>query len=175
MAVTALSFDADQTLWDFREVQQRALQSTAAEMIARDYVQAGSVDVARLQSTRDEVVRSFRGRPHNLEAVRQRSFEVFLERAGHNDFVAAAESLTAYFLDIRFNRIRLYPDVHPSLARLKGRYRLGMLSNGNSHPDRCGLPDMFDAVVLGPALESRSPTFVHSSQLQVRSASTWPR
>lgn len=86
-----------------------------------------------------------------------RSFEVFLERAGHNDFVAAAESLTAYLLDIRFNRIRLYPDVHPSLARLKGRYRLGMLSNGNSHPDRCGLPDMFDAVVLGPDLGIEKP------------------
>lgn len=110
MTLIALSFDADQTLWDFHEVHQRALQSTAAEMIARGYVQAGSVDVARLESTRDEVVKGFRDRPHNLEAVRQRSFEVFLERAGHDDFVAAAESLTAHFLDIRFNSIRLYPD-----------------------------------------------------------------
>lgn len=157
MTVAAVSFDADQTLWDFHEVQQRALQSTAAEMVARNYVRQGCVDVARLQSTRDDVARSFRGRPHNLETVRQKSFEVFLERAGHHDPVAAAESLTAHFLDIRFNQIRLYPDVQPNLARLKGRYRLGLLSNGNSYPDRCGLPNVFDAVVLGPDLGIDKP------------------
>jgi len=157
MMPSSVSFDADQTLWDFHEVHQRALQSTAAEMVARNYVREDCVDVARLQSTRDEVAQDFRGRPHSLEAVRQKSFEVFLEREGHHDAVAAAESLTAHFLDIRFNQIRLYPDVQRSLARLKGRYRLGLLSNGNSYPDRCGLPNMFDAVVLGPDLGIEKP------------------
>ncbi len=155
--VTALSFDADQTLWDFHEVHQRALASTAAEMISRNYVHADGVDVARLQSVRDEVVIEFRGRPHNLEAVRQRSFEVFLERAGHQDALGAAASLTEHFLDIRFNQIRLYPEVKASLERLKRRYRLGLLSNGNSYPDRCGLPDTFDAVVLGPDIGIEKP------------------
>lgn len=155
--LSAVSFDADQTLWDFHEVHQRALQSTAAEMVARGYVRPGNVDVAGLQSTRDEVARAFRGRAHSLEEVRQRSFAVFLERAGHDDVAAASESLTAYFLDIRFNQIRLYPDVEPNLARLKCRYRLGLLSNGNSYPDRCGLPDVFDAVVLGPDLGIEKP------------------
>lgn len=155
--LAAVSFDADQTLWDFHEVHQRALQSTAAEMVRRGYAPEGSVSVDLLQSTRDEVVQSFRGRPHSLEAVRQQSFEVILKRAGYDDAEAAARSLTAHFLDIRFNQIRLYPDVQPNLARLKGSYRLGLLSNGNSYPDRCGLPNMFDAVVLGPDIGVDKP------------------
>ena len=44
----------------------------------------------------------------------------------------------------------MFADVAPAIASLKGRYRLGLLSNGNTYPERCGLPDTFDAVVLGP-------------------------
>lgn len=157
MTVGAVSFDADQTLWDFHEVHQRALKSTAAEMVARGYVREGDVDLVRLQSARDEIVRSARGQPHNLESVRQRSFEAFLERAGHDNASEAAEILTSHFLDIRFNQIRLFSDVQPSLERLKGSYRLGLLSNGNTYPDRCGLPNVFDAVVLGPDLGIEKP------------------
>jgi FMN hydrolase / 5-amino-6-(5-phospho-D-ribitylamino)uracil phosphatase len=39
----------------------------------------------------------------------------------------------------------------PALDELDGRYRLALISNGNTDPERCGLPGVFEAVVLGPA------------------------
>jgi FMN hydrolase / 5-amino-6-(5-phospho-D-ribitylamino)uracil phosphatase len=148
--VKALSFDADQTLWDFRGVEDRALAATIAAMVERGDTEPGSVDVECLKRVRAEVAERFRGRPHRLEDVRRESFRVVLERAGHGAAVAAADALIEIFLDIRFGEIRLYPEVRESLLRLAPRYRLGLLSNGNTDPQRCGLPGVFDAVVLGP-------------------------
>ena len=62
----------------------------------------------------------------------------------------AAAVLVEHYMNIRFNQIELFADVAPAIALLKGRYRLGLLSNGNTYPERCGLHDTFDAVVLGP-------------------------
>lgn len=33
---------------------------------------------------------------------------------------------------------------------MKRRHSVGLLSNGNTYPERCGLPGVFDAIVLGP-------------------------
>ena len=157
MAVSALSFDADQTLWDFRGVQQRALNQTVEAMIKRGDVEVGTVDAPKLQAVRDEVVREFRGQPHSLEEVRQKSFQLFLERAGHHSPMQAALELVEAFLAIRFESIKLYPEVQDSLERLKKTYKLALLSNGNTYPERCGLPHTFDAVVLGPAYGFEKP------------------
>lgn len=39
----------------------------------------------------------------------------------------------------------------------KTQYRIGLLSNGNTYPDRCGLPNTFDAEVLGPTYGFEKP------------------
>jgi len=148
--LSALSFDADQTLWDFSGVQDRALAATIRAMVERGDVEAGTVDAERLKLVRDEVVVAFQGRPHSLEEVRQHSFQVVLEQAGHRAPEEAARDLIEIFLQVRFDEIRLYPEVRASLDRLKRRYPIGLLTNGNTHPDRCGLPGVFDAIVLGP-------------------------
>lgn len=157
MEIRALSFDADQTLWDFRSVLQLALEMTARTMVDRGLAPAGSVDRRSLQAARDEVVGRFRGQPHSLEEVRRASFELVLRRAGCPDATGAADDLLEAFLEVRFNKIELYPEVRESLARLGRRYPIGLLSNGNSYPERCGLDGVFDAVVLGPSLGFEKP------------------
>lgn len=149
--IQALSFDADQTLWDYRQVQRLALQSTIELIEQLELVPSGSLTAESLQPVRSEVVGEFVGRPHSLEAVRERSFEVFLQRLGHDDASSLAARLAEHFLTKRFDHIQLYPEVRVVMERLKSRYRLGLLTNGNTYPDRCGLPDTFDAVVIGPS------------------------
>jgi len=56
--------------------------------------------------------------------------------------------LNTVYLQQRFGDTRPYDDVLPTLDALHGRYRLGLLSNGNSYPERCGLPDRFHFVVF---------------------------
>ena len=48
----------------------------------------------------------------------------------------------------RFEDIRIFDDVLPALKALRVKYRLGILSNGNSYPERCGLEGRFDFVVF---------------------------
>ncbi len=148
--ITALSFDADQTLWDFDNVKRRALRSTIAEMERRGDVPAGAVTPEAMDTARDALVERFRGASHRLEEVRERSFAEVLTAHGHPSPDTAATVLVEHYMSIRFNQIELFPEVAPAIASLKGRYRLGLLSNGNTYPERCGLPDTFDAVVLGP-------------------------
>jgi FMN hydrolase / 5-amino-6-(5-phospho-D-ribitylamino)uracil phosphatase len=149
--IRAISFDADQTLWDFRGVMQRALARTAQE-IARRFPTL-EVSAEELQEIRHAVAVGYRGKPHSLETIRQESFQVALERGGVDPAEAAtvAKVLVDQYMQIRFDEIQLYDDVPPALDELDGRYRLALISNGNTDPERCGLPGVFEAVVLGPA------------------------
>ncbi|MEM9159116.1 MAG: HAD family hydrolase, partial [Verrucomicrobiota bacterium] len=52
------------------------------------------------------------------------------------------------YLKHRFEGIELFDDVVPTLDRLKGKYKLGLLSNGNSYPEKCGLDGVFDFAVF---------------------------
>ncbi|MEM1333792.1 MAG: HAD family hydrolase [Actinomycetota bacterium] len=157
MQLRALSFDADQTLWDFHGVQRRALEATAQTMIDRELVPTGAVDASTLQAAREEIIGQYRGRPHSLEDVRRASFEHVLDRVGCVDSGGVAHELLDVFLQVRFNEIELYPEVRGCLDRLGSRYRLGLLSNGNTDPERCGLAGVFQAVVLTPSLGVDKP------------------
>ncbi|MGH2461926.1 MAG: HAD family hydrolase [Chloroflexota bacterium] len=54
----------------------------------------------------------------------------------------------AFYLAHRFADIELNSDVIPTLDALGARYRLGVLSSGNSFPDRCGLGGRFQFLVF---------------------------
>ena len=59
-----------------------------------------------------------------------------------------AAHLNAIYLKHRFEDIELFDDVLPALDSLRVQFRLGLISNGNSYPERCGLEDRFQFVVF---------------------------
>ena len=150
--ILALSFDADQTLWDFEGVQQKALKAVVEELERRGYSAPGSVSVEDLRRTRTEVARSAESAALSIEQIRTRSFELVLERLGHPDASWKANEIAEVFFEIRLSQIELFPDVAVSLERLRRRYRIGLLSNGNTDVDRGGLPGVFDAICFGSTL-----------------------
>lgn len=79
---------------------------------------------------------------------------------GLSDETLAAHLNTVY-LKHRWEYIQLFDDVIPTLDALRGRYLLGILSNGNTHPDRCGLPGRFQFVVQSQdhGVEKPDPEF----------------
>ena len=91
---------------------------------------------------RTEVAAALKGRTLNLEAIRLAAFERTLQSIGIRDDVLA-QHLNDVYLAHRFEDIELYPDVLPALAALAGRYQMGLVSNGNSYPERCGLAGRF--------------------------------
>lgn len=155
--MTTISFDADGTLWDFSSVMQEALSRTLLEL--RTLVPgsgAEALTVADLQQTRDEVAKTLRGNKVSLEDIRLKAFEQTLNHLGHND-PELASHLTTYYLEHRFTAITLYPDVLPTLSLLRGTYRLGLVTNGNTYPERCGLPGLFAFTIFAQEYDVQKP------------------
>jgi putative hydrolase of the HAD superfamily len=96
---------------------------------------------------RNRVAEELRGKVTNLEEVRLAAFKRTLRNIGVSDDGLAAH-LNAVYLKRRFEDVQLFDDVLPTLDAFRGLYVLGLLSNGNSYPERCGLEGRFDFVVF---------------------------
>jgi FMN hydrolase / 5-amino-6-(5-phospho-D-ribitylamino)uracil phosphatase len=140
-----ITFDADQTLVDFRSAMQTALQAVLAEL-RRRVPAAAVLTPADLQATRMRVADEL-GRSARMEEIRGAAFARTLEELGQPDGALAAE-LTKLYLERRFGELRPYDDVLPALDALQTSCRLGLVSNGNSYPDKIGLAGYFRFVVF---------------------------
>ena len=157
MPISAISFDGDMTLWDFQKVMRHALKKTLAELRRLVPTQrALDLSVEKMIAIRNQVEKDEHGRTWNLEVLRLLAFERTLESLGRPDRDLAAR-LNNLYLKHRFEDIELYPDVIPALDQLAPHFKLGLLSNGNSYPDRCGLEGRFAFVVFSQDVRVRKP------------------
>lgn len=143
----AISFDADGTLWDFEKVMRHGLGCVLAELRRLAPAAADALSIEAMITIRNQVAEELRGKVTNLEDVRLAAFKRSLEHAGIGDDGLASHLCTVY-LKHRFEDIELFDDVLPTLDALGVRYTLGLLSNGNSYPERCGLEGRFQFVVF---------------------------
>lgn len=148
-----VTFDADQTLVNFTGAMNKALDAALAALRQR-VPAAAELSPADLQATRNQVADEL-GPAVRMEEIRRAAFQRMLEQLGAPD-VAFAEELTAVYLETRFREMRLYDDVLPTLALLDA-YRLGLVSNGNSYPERVGLDRYFKFVVFAHDHGVRKP------------------
>ena len=145
--IEAISFDADGTLWDFEKVMRHSLHHVLKELKKIDRNAAEMLDIERMIKIRNRVADELKGRVTNLEEIRFEAFRKTLEDIGSpND--ALASHLNQIYLEHRFEDIELFNDVLPALKALRLKYTLGILSNGNSYPERCGLEGIFQFVVF---------------------------
>lgn len=145
--VRAISFDADNTLYDFNKVMRHSLEVVLAHLVGRYPDAKRSLDIEALIRVREEVFQAMRGKEVSLEAIRLEAFRETLRRIGHPDD-AFAEEINETYLRHRFEDVELYPDVLPALRQLGERCTIGLLSNGNSYPEKCGLAGIFKFVVF---------------------------
>ncbi len=154
--IRAVSFDADGTLWDFRKVMRSGLELVVAAIRERFDAAVEPPGVDRLIAIRDALALALRSRGASHEDVRRESFREVLRELGHPDDAFARE-LTELYLAHRYSKIELFPDVLPALARLERGFRLGVVSNGNSYPDACGLGGWFDFEIFASRCGSEKP------------------
>jgi putative hydrolase of the HAD superfamily len=142
VVVGTLFFDGDQTLWDFDKVMRCALHSTLLELQAR---RPGTEHVTVDDLIADRQALAIAGRTH--EQLRLLAFQRTLTRLGLPDN-GLAEHLTTLYLERRFAEVALYPDTLDALNELRRTYTLGLLSNGNTYPERSGLAGLFTLTVF---------------------------
>ena len=139
--VTAISFDVDDTLWDFEGVMRGALEAVLDELSRLDPEAARSLDVDRVVAIRNETHDRLRGRINDLNAVREESMRQALREAGRPDDGLGSHLTQVYFRHRDAARA-LFPDVRPALERLASSYRIGLLSNGNTGAAALGIGDL---------------------------------
>ena len=155
--IRAISFDGDATLWDFEEVMRHSLAITLDELRRRaPGAASGDLTVDNMIAIRNMVATELKGMTVSLEEVRLQAFRRTVASVGLADESLAAD-LNALYLKHRFEDIELYPDVIPALDALRSDFMIGLLSNGNGYPGRCGLPDRFGFVVFSQDVGVEKP------------------
>lgn len=166
--ITAVSFDADGTLWDFDRVMREALLVSMDKLrrIAPNAADRLSLDT--LIAIRDAIDHDPLLRHANVLEQRYAAFQRALATVDIFD-VAIAEQLNEVYQRHRFDAIRLFDDALPTLDRIRG-LELGLVSNGNSYPDRCGLPGRFGFVVMSQdhGVKKPDPGIFHIALDQAR-------
>ena len=157
MRISAISFDGDMTLWDFQMVMRHSLKKALAELrrLAPNQ-RTRDLTIEEMIAIRGEVEEEVKGRLWNHEEIRRLSFERTLEIIGRPDRELAAH-INKVYLKHRFEDAELYPDVEPAFDELAPNYKLGLLSNGNSYPERCGLDGRFAFVVFSQDVQIKKP------------------
>ncbi len=157
MNISVVSFDGDMTLWDFLKVMRHSLQHTLTELQIQVLTpRALELTIDEMIAIRNQFAEEVKGKIWSLEEIRRRAFERTLEHVGHPDKELAAH-LNAIYLKHRFEDIELYPDVIPTFDVLAQYFKLGLLSNGNTYPERCGLEDRFAFVVFSQDVQVEKP------------------
>ena len=145
--ITTISFDADGTLWDFEGVMRHALGCALDELRRLVPAAPDSLSIDTLIAIRDQVAEEHKGSGLTHEAIRLEAFKSTLQCINNPDDDLAVHLNTLY-LKHRFEDILLFDDVLPTLETLQGSYMMGLLSNGNTYPERCGLEGYFQFVVF---------------------------
>ena len=157
MQISAISFDGDMTLWDFEQVMRHSLKHTLAVLQRqRPTPRVLKLTIEEMIAIRDQFAEEVKGAVWNLEEIRRRAFERTLEHVGCADKELAAH-LNQIYLKHRFEDIELYPDVVPTFDILAPHFKLGLLSNGNTYPERCGLEGSFAFVVFSQDVQVVKP------------------
>jgi putative hydrolase of the HAD superfamily len=153
-ATRVISLDLDDTLWPVAPV------IAAAETALHEWLQQRYPRAVRGHSThtmralRAKIAAQFPEQSHDLTFVRRRALAAQFIGAGYAE--SACEEALEVFLAAR-NRVEFFDDVRPALERLRARYRLFALSNGNADLERCGLSAFFDGHVSAIAAGAAKP------------------
>lgn len=156
MKIKAVCFDLDGTLYDFQEVMRHSLKIALAELTRKIPECKELLTVDKMIQIRNCTAQELKGKVFNLEEVRLESFKRTLNYCGVDDG-KFAEQLNELYLRHRFEDIVLFDDVLPTLEGLRRRYILGILSNGNSYPEKLGLEEHFQFIILAQEVEMEKP------------------
>jgi len=151
-----VTFDADETLWAFELAMRHALAQTIELLRVTHPDVAAGWTVDGLIAGRNDLAREHPRSITTIEEVRTRSFDAALRRDSIDD-PALVATLTARYFHHRHGDVQLFDDVLPMLGALPSGLRLGLVTNGNTDPERSGLPGRFAFVLQADRVGSVKP------------------
>jgi len=138
--VRAIAFDLDNTLWDVEPVIARAERRLLEWLREHCPRIPERVSIEEMRAARERLAREEPERAHDLTYLRTEALARHARACGYGSEVA--ERAFQVFFAAR-NELEPFRDVRPALERLRARYRLATLSNGNADLALIGLSDLF--------------------------------
>jgi putative hydrolase of the HAD superfamily len=150
----AISFDLDDTLWACDDVIGRAEEAVYGWLQRHCPLITAEYDLEAMRQVRMETAAVHPDLQADLTRLRHETLIWHARRAGYD--IGFADAAVEVFLDER-HRVELYPDGHPALERLAGRFRLIALTNGNADVHRAGVGDWFEVALSAADVGAPKP------------------
>ncbi|ABM61055.1 HAD family hydrolase [Halorhodospira halophila] len=155
----ALTFDLDDTLWSVDDVL------AAAEQTLHDYLRdaypvvAERFDPDTMRQLRRELAAARPELTRNATTLRRATMAEIARSCGIDGAAAErfVEQTFAVFLEARQSRVAPFPEVLPALRDLAGRFRIGVITNGNADVYRTELGPYVHFVVRGVDIDIPKP------------------
>ena len=153
--ITAITLDLDDTLWPVAPTIRRAEQQMNAFLAEHAPTTMAAHDRAAWLVLRRAVVADRPDWAHDMSALRRETVRRALAAAG-DDPALAGPAFDIFFAERQ--RVDLFGDVLPALARLAARWPIVALSNGNADVQRIpSLAPFFHAAVSARDLGLAKP------------------
>jgi len=149
-----ISLDLDDTLWPVLPVLAAAEREMIAWLDTHHPRAMHGHDIDSMRALRASVAARHPTRGHDMTFLRRQALAEQFQAAGY-ETGPVEEALEIFFRGR--NRVEFYADVRPALERLRAKYRLFALSNGNADLKRCGIADLFDGHVTAEAAGAAKP------------------
>lgn len=142
--IRVITLDLDDTLWEIAPVIRRA-EAALWGWLERHFPNIpAAFDAAAALQLRQRIVSEHSDQSHDLRFLRKTVLGHMAEAAGYSrDLVDPAFRI----FDAARNRVELYPDVLPALARLAEHYKIIAVTNGNANLQTIGIRHLFSDVV----------------------------
>ena len=153
-AVSAICFDLDNTLWEIEPVLMRA------ERILADWLEARYPRIPErfpppvMGELRAELLREQPHQGHDLSYLRRETLARCAQAVGYERNMA--HEAFAFWHAAR-NQVEPFAEVVPALVKLKRRFRLATLSNGNADLAVIGIAHHFEVTLSAGALGCAKP------------------
>jgi putative hydrolase of the HAD superfamily len=155
--VRAIAFDLDNTLWDVEPVLVRAEARIYAWLGEHTPRITENLSLEDMRRAREELARREPHNAHDFTYLRTTALAGHARAHGYGEDVAPRAF--EVFLAARCE-VELYEDVRPGLERLRRRYALATLSNGNADLSRIGLDGLFALNLKARQLGAAKPARV---------------
>ncbi len=165
--ITTITFDADDTLWDFETGMTAALGRLRQEIISLADENTRVPSIEDMMATRMSLGDEPTNAHGTLDALRREAIRRSAREAGI-DSGPVIDDLFDMYVSTRHASTPIYPETCPALDALGRHFQLGVITNSNTHPSEIGLGSQFSFAILADSEPFRKPDpriFRHAATL----------
>ncbi|MGH8501430.1 MAG: HAD family hydrolase [Gammaproteobacteria bacterium] len=152
--IRCVTFDLDDTLWACGPVILRAEQALY-DWLGEHYPRiCAAYTIEDMRQQRAALLKSRADLRHDMTALRRHWIARLADEADYEPDMV--EQAVAYFRHHR-NQVTLFDAAEPLLRRLRQRYTVGAITNGNAQLEYIGVDGLFDFIVYSADVGAAKP------------------